>query len=704
MKALGVVWGFLGVSIAAGLAASPASGGSVLRMRNGSVVLTDRSSAVSALAQREQAGGLITIRYFVIQFEKAITPRDHHSLASLGIEAIRYLPDDALLVRATAHRAGMVRAATPSVSAVVPFEASWKIALETIGTTEPLLITLMTAKDGARVERAIKLLPGVQIIASSETDLVVTTRPESISSIAAIEGIEWIDRMPVFTTFALPMAGEDRQEAATFDVPAYTGYETGTKLMGFEAAWQRGFTGRGETVAIGDTGVDTGVLGTLHPDLQQVKGGFAVGTGSRSWEDPQGHGTHVTGSIVSNGARSGGRIRGGAYEAGFYGVGLWSPLLNNLVFPNDFTKITGVTYDVGARVHSNSWGNPRDFGVYDAFARKADEYLWNNPEMLILFAAGNSGQDANKDGRIDVGSVTSPATAKNVLTVGASENFLLEGGIQKKLGELRDGDAKWGVEPLASDRLSDNPQGLAAFSSRGPTRDGRIKPEIVAPGTNIVSTRSKHPSAQPLWGSYAEDYAYAGGTSMAPPLTAGAATVTRQYLKQEWRVSNPSGAVVKALMVHTAFDLYPGQYGEGATREHETRRPNVHEGYGRVDMDALTSLRNDSIVTDEKSGLGTNEVRTFDVSLPSGGALRATLTYTDAPGSITAARALVNNLDLSVTGPGGFVSSKADAVNNTEMLELANLAPGHYQVTVKGTNVPSGHNGKQPYALVISSQ
>ena len=84
-----------------------------------------------------------------------------------------------------------------------------------------------------------------------------------------------------------------------------------------------------------------------------------------------------------------------------------------------------------------------------------------------MFASGNDGADMNADGVIDEGTVGSPGTAKNVLTVGASKNYLLEGGIQKAMKDLRNGGQKWGVEPIASSKLSEDAKGMAAFSSRG---------------------------------------------------------------------------------------------------------------------------------------------------------------------------------------------------------------------------------------------
>ncbi|MEK7790051.1 MAG: S8 family serine peptidase, partial [Deltaproteobacteria bacterium] len=102
------------------------------------------------------------------------------------------------------------------------------------------------------------------------------------------------------------------------------------------------------------------------------------------------------------------------------------------------------------------------------------------------------------------------------------------GGIQKPWGKFKEADKKWGAEPIASDMPSNNPNGLAAFSSRGPTPDGRLKPDVVAPGTNVLSARSHMPNSEKLWGEYNEHYLWSGGTSMATPLVSGSAALVRQ--------------------------------------------------------------------------------------------------------------------------------------------------------------------------------
>ena len=380
-------------------------------------------------------------------------------------------------------------------------------------------------------------------------------------------------------SFVLPV------DPSAFAAPpaGVTGYESGTKLMGFEAAWSRGYRGQGQIAAVGDTGLDSGDPATLHADFKNTfLKGYLTGLGTETWGDSMGHGTHVCGSVVGEGTLSEGAFKGGANGGKLVINGLWSALLDNLAPSTDMNSLLDPSYQDGARVHSNSWGNAANPGDYDTFAERMDEYMWNNPDLLVLFAAGNSGVDLNRDGKIDEGSVGSPGTAKNVLTVGASKNLLATGGIQKSMHELREGEKNWGVEPLASSKLSENPMGIAAFSSRGPTSDGRIKPDIVAPGTNIVSTRSHNPKASALWGPYNDDYAYSGGTSMARPLGRRGRGRARVLLVKARGVAQPSAALIKATLMHTATDLFPGQFGTGPQQELPTKRPNVHEGYGRV--------------------------------------------------------------------------------------------------------------------------
>jgi len=667
------------------LVASQTQAGEILNLKAGTIRLAERSS--------QSLGGEIS----VIQFHDRITAADRAFLEQNQIQILRYLPDDALVVRGTPAQIAIAQNIFPSVRAVTKFSPEWKLSseLSSLNTATDLLVQIFDGEKLKKVTALITRIQGVKLIHAQDQTLVVKADAAGAMDLAQLEEIEWIETYPMVQTFEF-VTGTEADRAA----PTYTGYESGNRLIGMEKAWERGFTGAGQIASMGDTGMDTGNLSTIHADFAgRVPKGYTVGWGSTGWNDPQGHGTHVAGSIFGNGAASAGNIRGGAHGAQFIPVGLWSPMMNNLMFDQDFNKIIGTPAKDGARVHSNSWGADVN-GAYDAFAIKVDTYIWNNPDVLVVFAAGNSGKDLDKNGKIDEKSVSSPGTAKNVLTVGASENLISEGGIQKTMKELKDGATKWGAEPIASDKLSDKPEGIAAFSSVGPTSDGRLKPEIVAPGTNIVSTRSKDPKATLLWGEFDANYVWAGGTSMATPITAGAATVVREFLVKDRKIENPSASLLKATLIHTAKDLAPGQYGTGQFQELKPR-PDVHQGFGRVDTDRATSLGAETAFVDNRDGVGLNEFTLVKFTVTSG-TLRATLSYADAPGSASAGKALVNDLALSVQGPNNFSYERPDAVNNTEMVELKDLAPGEYQVTVTGMNIPQGKNGKVPFALVVS--
>lgn len=695
---------------------SPAHSGEYLRFKAETISTKalDSAAILANLGGRnsrrdESQGG----RYFVVQFKSVITLQDRQNLQTLGAEILRYVPDDALVIRSSLRIARTIAISSPAVQVVLPFAANWKVSNEfspssifNAKTTHQVLIRLFPGEDSRSVASKIVAL-GARIDDASGRSVVATLTQAMIDNVAAFDGVEWIQMNPEIRPFHV--TGDDFSGLATTvsgDYKDLTGYESGTRLMNFDAAWKRGLTGKGQTVGMADTGLDRGDVKTIHSDFTgRVPQGFIFGLFSKSWDDPMGHGTHVAGSVLGSGSISGGLLKGGAYDAALIPEGMWSPMLNNLSVPSKLGDLFLKAYGVGARIHTNSWGSPANLGVYDAFAQQVDEFMSSHPDMLVVFAAGNSGVDADKDGRIDPGSVSSPGTAKNVLTVGASKNYVFNGGIQKKLIELKIGKENWGVEPLASSMLSENASGLAPFSSRGPTSDGRLKPEIVAPGTNILSTRSKHPNAETLWGVYNDEYVWSGGTSMATPLTAGAVAVVRQYLVENRNISNPSAALMKGVLMHSAKDLFPGQFGSvGKERGQEllTRRPNSDEGYGLVDLDRATDLAK-AVLVDERAGLGAGETHTYPVHITGANSkLVATLVYTDAPAAAGAAKALVNDLDLMVVDSSGKVTTLNDHTNNAEMLELQ-VPAGDYEIRVKGMNVPQGMAaGKQAYALILS--
>ena len=508
-----------------------------------------------------------------------------------------------------------------------------------------------------------------------------------------------------------------------------------------------GLSGRGEVVGVADSGLDTGNASTIHPDFAgriaailswPVAADWStvvtnVGGDDGAADTRSGHGTHVAGSVCGNGSASLAvqpePVRGLAFEGNlvFQAVEqrlLWTDAYRQAYYkqyhryppdsglaglPVDLKVLFQQAYDAGARVHNNSWGGG-DFGAYDDYAESVDRFMWEHKDFLILFAAGNDGADGNRDGVVDEGSLTPPGTAKNCITVGAAESTRTQGGYQQPYGQLWPSD--YPANPLKSDKPSDNGDDLAAFSSRGPTRDGRIKPDLVAPGTNILSVRSQAlpVGTNPGWGAWTKapsKYMFDGGTSMATPLTTGAAAVVRQYLRTVKRRANPSAALIKATLLHGAqYRSYRHAPTAGNTLY------DFAQGWGHLDLQSVLAPAAPVQVKwyDNRSGLNTGKswrwsATVADTSAP----LAITLVWTDYPGAPGSYPNLVNDLDLVVTAPSGAIyygnsapgqaGGKPDRTNNVERVVIPTPEAGRYTIRVRGTNVP---RGPQDFALVYS--
>lgn len=488
-----------------------------------------------------------------------------------------------------------------------------------------------------------------------------------------------------------------------------------------------GLDGAGEIVAICDTGLDVGTTAPAHPDFAgrvkaimsyPISSDFAPFVTNAGGDDgpadlDSGHGTHVSGSAVGDGTASTAipgqtPIRGLAHAARLVFQAVeqavdWKDPKDLQRFgrfllagiPPDITEVFQAAYSRGARIHSNSWGGG-DAGAYDSQCRQLDAFVWSHPAFTVLVAAGNDGSDADGDGEINLGSVTPPGTAKNCITVGASENLRHDFDAER-YGDWWPDD--YPAPPYKSAPMADDPDQLVAFSSRGPTLDGRSKPDVVAPGTWILSTKSTMLSPTATgWKPFppSSRYFYMGGTSMATPLTAGAVAALRQHLRRDRGIPTPSAALIKAVVIAGAVRL-PGTAPEGAVLDN-------HQGFGRVDVAAVASppagvslqLEQNRSVATGRSRRTTITVQ--DASVP----LRVVLAYSDFPGEH-----LVNNLNLIVTGPDGTTRAGnqaegappvLDASNNVELVQVTTPAIGTWTIDVIGSNVPQG---PQRYALVV---
>jgi serine protease AprX len=489
-----------------------------------------------------------------------------------------------------------------------------------------------------------------------------------------------------------------------------------------------GLSGKGELVGICDTGLDTGNAATMHPDfagrIAWIKSYPITPDLSPYVSNPggddgpadldSGHGTHVAGSALGSGSASAGLpglngpIRGLAYNAllAFQAVEQEMQWKNPAHFtlygryilagiPLDLAALFSYAYGRRVRIHSNSWGGG-DPGAYDAQCEQLDRFVWEHKTFTVLVAAGNDGTDSDGDGKINSMSVTSPATAKNCITVGACENHRPTFNAQTYGGWW---PQDYPVAPFRNDPMANDPDQVAAFSSRGPTEDGRIKPDVVGPGTFILSTRSTQIAQNNMaWAGFPPSklYFHMGGTSMATPLVAGAAALVREYLRKQKKIARPTAALLKAALIAGATRL-SGYAPAGAVLDH-------HQGFGRVDLDAALSPPKPASTTfrQVRPGLRTGEVRNFAVKVKSGAVpFRVVLAYSDYPGP-----SLVNNLNLLVTAPNGtqYAGNRAptggmafDAKNNVEVVHVQKPDAGTWKIAVVASNVPQG---PQDFALV----
>jgi hypothetical protein len=463
-----------------------------------------------------------------------------------------------------------------------------------------------------------------------------------------------------------------------------------------------GYDGRGVTVAVADSGCDSGEADSMHPDLAGRVTAFRYYGNLTDASDEHSHGTHVAGIIAGNGTV------GETDEDGMlYGLGV-APGANIVVQrlfdgdgnyqpPPSFETLTRDATRAGAEIGSNSWGDDTqgryDLSAreFDALVRDADALRSGDQPYILEFSAGNAG-----DGPRTIGS---PAVAKNVIATGATEND------------------RYNL-PLEEFPIYDSgPDTMADFSSRGPCEDGRLKPDLVAPGTWIASLRSVFANDDNAWWPISDNYLYQGGTSQAGPHVSGAAAVFVQYWRATRTNATPSPALVKAALINAAADLYD-EMGTEPT-------PNNDEGWGRLDLPALIAPTSDYEFLDQ-SVLLTNG-GWFERRLVVGSSeepLKITLTWTDVPGLPAVVPVLVNDLDLEVVAPSGVVyrgnqfedgesvanATEADPLNNVEAVHLYEPVPGEYTLRVRASRVVQDARRDTPglvdqdFALVVSAR
>jgi subtilisin family serine protease len=466
------------------------------------------------------------------------------------------------------------------------------------------------------------------------------------------------------------------------------------------------FEGANQVIAVADSGFDKGRTDDVHPAFRNRVRELHATHGRNPPDDPTGHGTHVCGSVLGSGVSAllgtGPHLIEGIAPRASLVVQCLLNQQREFIEPFDLYSLFRETYyDDGAKIHTNSWGiEPTDEQKpYDEYSKDVDQFVWQQNDQVVLFAAGNSGIDSKGNGQVSQPTIGSAAASKNCITVGASESERPE--IKVTYPEVW-GLSRFPTDPIRDDPIADCANGMAAFSSRGPTREGRIKPDLVAPGTCVLSSRSRAMIDLPDWikslpasisrHTYDKLWIVDNGTSMATPLVAGCAAVIREVLLSQG-VERPQAALIKALLINGA-DPLQGQYRPSETGP----APNVNSGFGRVNL--KNSVNNANIVASQKAGCGQGDpledlqVHTFKLRcrrpLEENATFKITLVWSDPPD-----RELINHLDLIVKcGPQKRQS--INTRNNVQQILWTNIPSGEVKIVIRASCIRE--NFPQPYA------
>ncbi len=635
------------------------------------------------------------------------------ALAKAGVRVAAHLGADGVIAWLPAGKLDEIRA-LPGVAWVGPYAPELRIAPEiaALSKADPRSVVPVTLHVFAHVDvdALAGRLAGLGLsvrgkragqaargrLGERAGRLVLTPSPAQLTAlrerIAAWPETLWLDRRPYWgllndASSWVGQSGLDRGQAT----PVH----------------DRGIRGEGQVVCVLDTGMDADscYFRDEAQGLPPANVGFGTGTPSpnqrkvaivnflwdeddpadvRDW-DNQGHGTHVAGSVAGDDFATPGRrdsgdgmapgarliVQDGGYRtddcADMPAIGCPAAALDPF-FAQALAQ--------GAHIHTNSWGDRENFTPYNIYSEgseDADVFMWEHPEVLLVFAAGNNGPG--------VDTVASPATAKNVLAVGATQHGAGAGDI-------------------------------ASFSSRGHTDDDRVKPDVTIPGSSVVSARNDSDVTTNNCNTTSMS-----GTSMAAPTAAGSAALVRQYFDAGYYPSGvavagdafaPSAALTKATMIASAMPM------EDITAP----PPSSDQGWGRITLDDALYFPGDALrlrVADVAPGFGAAggdpDEHTFDV-LDAGAPLKVTLVWTDYPSSPAAATHLVNDLDLELVGPGGetylgnvfsggvsVTGGVPDARNNVEMVKLDAASAGAWTARVRARVLPQPTQG---YALVVT--
>ncbi len=496
---------------------------------------------------------------------------------------------------------------------------------------------------------------------------------DRLAAVAALDRIAWIQPRAA----AAPFNDNVQWVLQRGWLPEAPPPETATPV------WNRGIRGQGMVIGLFDSGIRTEHDMFRDDRVPITQPGIYPGHRkvvayklyrNAAFSDHSGfsyHGTAVAGCLAASDSATGGlsKFDGFAPDARIYFVDNGTAI-GTYVFDPDLTELLdSVRYSLGmddpVKQSSGSFGTGDALGYYRLEEASTDAVLWADKWFTLAWAAGNFGRGIYNIGH--------PSCAKNLLTVGACEN-----GTDARL--------------------------VASFTSRGPTRDQRVKPELLSPGRNVWTA----------YGDSVNSYRSRSGTSFSTPGVSAALALIRQYLRDGWHpLGRPepgnawpraSSALLRALAVAGAEPDVGTDFV-----------PNKDVGWGRLNLGRLLHFEGDSIELDlfeDTVGIATGELREYEFVRVARQPLRVVLCWTDTAAALFPAAALVNDLDLELVSPDGnryrgnqlYAGQSAanpplwDERNTIEVCLLDVPLDGRWTVRVLARNV---YTERQPYAVAV---
>lgn len=695
---------------------------------------------------------------WLVQFIGPLKSNWLDTLNELGAKPVAYLPNNAYIIWADAVAIDQINALVASGGVLHwagPYQPSYRLA--------PDLRALLSAAGPASDTPSAKATNPTITVQLYTNAKIAQTLAQLGAWAERVQGAAWSLDQYTFLTLQLPAARladvaqlPDVLDVETWHAPHPNDERQGQIMAGNLIGNQTQPSGPGylawlqsqgvptdpnayPIVAVVDDGIDNGSTTPLHPDFYQLGNpanpsriAFAINCTAEAAtgvapESVAGHGNLNAGILGGYNAGTQPFERDAAGYSYGLGIAPFARIANVKTFSNQsvfdisqcdntYASVVRRAYAAGARISTNSWSSDAasayniDAFIYDALTRDADTRTTSSEQMLHIFSAGNRGGSTGKPY-----SIGSPGVAKNVLTVAASEN-------------VRDDGVLDGCNDLDANSAAD----VAAFSSRGPTNDGRAKPDLIAPGTHIIGPASKSPNydASGICGAGlgAPDrryypagqitYTWSSGTSHSTPAVAGAAVLAYEFYSRTMAAAAPSPAMLRALLLNSTRYLN----GAGAN----DTLPGIGQGWGAIDLSQLYgsahSTLDQKVVFSDSGQIYTATGKIADPTRP----FRVSLAWTDALGAI-AGNAYVNDLDLAVELNGVFYrgnnfagaysvpQGQYDSRNNNEQVFLPVGVSGSYVITVTARNIvgngvptdleptQTGDGTDQDFALVVSN-